>query len=78
MDSIINGVTCIKGEVSSIMTLMRLNTRWSQESGKTKNSQEYSSADDDSIVQSFRRLNEYLEGIYDLREVDCVMYVNML
>ena len=27
------------------------------------------------LIQSFRVLNEYLEGIYDLREVDCVSYI---
>ena len=61
----INGVMCIKGEIHSIMTLMRLNTRWS---GRD--------VDEGPLVQSFRRLNEYLEGIFDLREVDCVMYIS--
>jgi hypothetical protein len=27
------------------------------------------------MVLAFRRLNEYLEGIFDLRELDCVMYI---
>lgn len=72
MDGGINGVTCIKGEIHSIMTLMRLNTRWSQVS---KTARDTSYGDEDSLVQSFRKLNEYLEGYYDLRDVDCVMYI---
>jgi hypothetical protein len=36
---------------------------------------EVSYAEEDSLTQPFRRLNEYLEGIFDLREVDCVMYI---
>lgn len=71
MDCNINGVTCIKGEIHSIMTLMRLHTRWSQ----TKLNRDVSYEEDDALVQSFRRLNEYLEGLFDLREVDCVMYI---
>ena len=72
MDGGINGVTCIKGEIHSIMTLMRLNTRWSQVS---KTARDTSYGDEDPLVQSFRKLNEYLESFYDLREVDCVMYI---
>lgn len=72
MDSNINGVTCIKGEIHSIMTLMRLNTRWSQ---VNKVARDTSYSEEDSLVQSFRKLNEYLEGFYDLRDVDCVMYI---
>ena len=32
--------------------------------------------EENSIVRSFRELNEYLEGIFDLREVDCVVYLS--
>eukprot|EP00598_Pedospumella_elongata_P013760 CAMPEP_0185002670 /NCGR_PEP_ID=MMETSP1098-20130426/74457_1 /TAXON_ID=89044 /ORGANISM="Spumella elongata, Strain CCAP 955/1" /LENGTH=48 /DNA_ID= /DNA_START= /DNA_END= /DNA_ORIENTATION= len=48
------------------MTLMRLNTRWSQVS---KTARDTSYGDEDPLVQSFRKLNEYLESFYDLREV---------
>lgn len=72
MDNNINGVTCIKGEIHSIMTLMRLNTRWSQVNRVARDT---SYSEEDPLVQSFRKLNEYLEGFYDLREVDCVMYI---
>jgi brefeldin A-resistance guanine nucleotide exchange factor 1 len=51
---------------------MRLNTRWSH---AAKMGREVSYAEEDSLTQPFRRLNEYLEGIFDLREVDCVMYI---
>ena len=71
MDNIINGVTCIKGEISSIMTLMRLNTRWSGHD----DIRYYGYHDEDPLVLAFRRLNIYLEGIYDMREVDCLMCV---
>ena len=73
MEAIINGVTCIKGEISSIMTLMRLNTRWSGQAGAGRRSDGYH--DEDPLVLAFRRLNMYLEGIYDMREVDSVVYL---
>ena len=72
MDSI-NGVTCIKGEISSIMTLMRLNTRWANNTSRDLLSDGYQ--DDDDLMQAFRHLNAYLEGIFDLREVDLVEYL---
>jgi len=72
MEAIINGVTCIKGEISSIMTLMRLNTRWSGQAGRRSDGYQ----DEDPLVLSFRRLNMYLEGIYDMREVDSVIYLS--
>lgn len=68
----INGVTCIKGEIHNIMTLLRLSTRWLTHS---RFSGELLIQDENPIVRSFRRLNEKLEGIYDLRMVDCVDYL---
>jgi hypothetical protein len=70
----INGVNCIKGEIHSIITLMRLNTRWSQQSRLSQGSN--FNNDQNPIIKSFRTLNEYLEGIFDLREVDCVVYLS--
>lgn len=71
MDSV-HGVTCIKGEIHSIMTLMRLSTRWSH----AKHQVDVTIYQDENpLVKSFRRLNEYLEGMFDLNEVDCVMYI---
>jgi hypothetical protein len=32
--------------------------------------------DENSLVQSFRRLNEYLEGTFNLFQVDCVMFLH--
>ena len=61
MEYTINGVSCIKGEVSSIMTLMRWNEGVESSDG---------------LIHSFRRLNEALEGVYDLREVECVTYID--
>ena len=79
----VNGVSCIKGEIHSLVTLMRLHTRWSQKqrgsSGSSSSmisSMSASYRDENSIVRSFRKLNEYLEGIFDLREVDCVVYLS--
>ena len=31
---------------------------------------------EDPLAESFRRLNEHLEGVYDLRDVDCVSYIS--
>jgi brefeldin A-resistance guanine nucleotide exchange factor 1 len=74
---VINGVSCIKGEIHSIMTLMRLNTRWSQPSrNNSHNMDDLLIQDENPCVKSFRRLNEYLEGIFDLHEVDCMMYIS--
>jgi hypothetical protein len=70
----INGVNCIKGEIHSIITLMRLNTRWSQQSRLSQGT--HSNNDQNPMIKSFRTLNEYLEGIFDLREVDCVVYLS--
>jgi brefeldin A-resistance guanine nucleotide exchange factor 1 len=69
----VNGVTCIKGEIHSLMTLMRLNSRWA---APTRFSRELLIYDESTLVQSFRRLNEYLEDTYDLRDVDCVAYLD--
>ena len=71
MDSI-NAVCCIKGEIHSIMTLMRLNTKWAKHK---LYSREAISPEESSLVQSFRVLIEYLEGMFDIRDVDCVMYI---
>ena len=68
----INGVTCIKGEVHNIMTLLRLNTRWA---APARFSGELLIQNESPLIRSFRRLNERLEGIYDLRSVDCVSYL---
>ena len=71
----INGVSCIKGEIHSIVTLMRLNTRWSQQSRSSEGAA-VSSSEENPIIKSFRKLNQYLEGLFDLREVDCVVYLS--
>lgn len=76
MDRVINGVTCIKGEIHSVLTLIRLNTIWSQLGNRlTNDTIGIEKEKEIPFVQSFRRLNEYLECIFDLREVDCVMYI---
>ena len=75
----VNGVSCIKGEIHSLVTLMRLHTRWSQKQrsgGSSSSSMSSSYGEENSILRSFRKLNEYLEGIFDLREVDCVVYLS--
>ncbi len=68
----VNGVTCIKGEIHNIMTLLRLSTRWIPH---TRFNSELLSQDENPIVRSFRRLNEQVEGIFDLKTVDCVHYL---
>lgn len=74
---IIHGVPCIKGEIHSLITLIRLNTRWSTRSSshrrQTREASPYE--EEDALIQSFRRLNEYLEGLFDLQEVNCVSYI---
>eukprot|EP01031_Cornospumella_fuschlensis_P036420 gene36420-44180_t len=72
---IIHGVPCIKGEIHSLITLMRLNTRWSSRSTRRSSRENPNYEDEDKLIQSFRRLNEYLEGLFDLHEVDCVNYI---
>lgn len=72
---VINAVSCIKGEIHSIVTLMRLNTRWSQQ-GRLSDGVSTNTSDENPMIRSFRKLNEYLEGMFDLREVDCVMYLS--
>lgn len=68
----LNGVTCIKGEIHNITTLLRLNTRW----GSTARfSRELLILDESPLMQSFRHLNEQLEGIFNLRNVDCIIYL---
>jgi golgi-specific brefeldin A-resistance guanine nucleotide exchange factor 1 len=68
----INGVTCIKGEIHNIMTLFRLSTRWA---AHNRFSGELFIQDESPLIRSFRHLNEQLEGIYDLKMVDCVLYL---
>lgn len=69
------GVNCIKGEIHSIMTLMRLNTRWAYPNMRNNPRDSLFFQEESHFVQSFRKLNEYLEGIYDLNDVDCVIYL---
>jgi hypothetical protein len=70
----IDGVSCIKGEIHSIMTSMRLSTRWSNAKNvRTPNPYQDTES---PFVDSYRKLNEYLEGIFDLTEVDCVKYIS--
>lgn len=73
---LIHGVNCIKGETHALITLMRLNTRWANRSSRRSHKDSYYYYDDeDPFIQSFRQLNEYLEGLYDLEELDCVKYI---
>jgi golgi-specific brefeldin A-resistance guanine nucleotide exchange factor 1 len=55
-----------------MMTLMRLNTKWAKQIY-------YPSANlsqnENSLVQAFRTLIEYLGGMFDIGDVDCVMYI---
>jgi hypothetical protein len=71
MDSI-NAVSCIKGEIHGMLTLMRLNTKWAKHQiySRDANKQE-----ENELVQSFRVLIDYLGGMFDIRDVDCVMYI---
>ena len=76
MNMNVQGVTIIKSETHSIMTLMRLQTRWAQAKVRLGLGREaLLQQEEGPLVQSFRRLNEYLEGLYDLRGVDCVAYM---
>lgn len=69
---IILGVSCIKGEIHSLITSMRLNTRWSV---KKSYRQRDTYNEEDPLIENFQKLNIYLEGVLDLQEVDCVAYV---
>jgi len=69
-------VACIKGEVNAITTVMRLNTRWSTKGRSAFSSKTNQKREDHALMAAFRRLNEYLEGHYDIDTVDCVMYVH--
>ena len=68
-----NGVTCIKGEIHSILTIMRLHTKWSNTARFPRKANMEN--EENALLQPFRRLNEYLEGTFNLREVDCVQYI---
>ena len=59
----INGVTCIKGEIHSILTLMRLQS---------------TSSSTETLRHAFHRLSETLEGKYFLSELNCVLYLGKL
>lgn len=69
----IDAISCIKGEIHSVMTSMRLSTRWSN----TKNSSTKGSdfQEESPFVNSFRKLNEYLEGIFILDDIEVVLYI---
>ncbi len=69
----VNAVLCIKGEIHSLITSIRLNSRWSMQPARL--SRDSSHNDDSNPINAFRRLNEYLEGLYDLEKVECVSYV---
>jgi hypothetical protein len=56
----INGVTCIKGEIHSLLTLMRLHSH---------------NSSSETLRDSFRTLSERLEGKYILPELNCVLYL---
>jgi len=67
------GVSCIKGEIHSLLTLLRLHTKWATNSNR---SSDYAMNEESDLIVAFRNLNEYLEGYYDLKEVDCVNYIH--
>lgn len=75
----LNGVNCIKGETNAISILIRLQTRWSNKASRRSSTSNRDnliiSDDDDSLVLIFRQLNEYMEGLFDLKEIDCVTYI---
>lgn len=85
----LNGVNSIKGEINAILTLLRVNTRWSSAGGKIRNTTnanhrvdkkpsqniDYDSLDENPLVGPFRKLNRYLEGIYEITLVDTVSYI---
>jgi golgi-specific brefeldin A-resistance guanine nucleotide exchange factor 1 len=60
------------GEVHNIMTLLRLNSRWAS---LGRFSRELLIQDESLFIRSFRELNDQLEGIFDLKEVNCVTYL---
>jgi hypothetical protein len=84
----LNGVSSIKGEINSILTLMRLNTRWANNKVRINNhrladnnipritEQDQDLFDENPLVSPFRKLNRYLEGVYDLMNVDIVAYIS--
>ena len=55
------------------MTLMRIHTRWAQHGRGALH--EAAQQDENPLVKAFRHLNEYLEGLFDPHEVDCVTYI---
>lgn len=54
------------------MTLLRLNSRWAN---LEKFSREFLIQDDSIFIRSFRELNDQLEGIFDLKGVNCTSYL---
>lgn len=70
----LQGVNCIKGEIHSLITLLRLNTRWSGKSNG-RSMKNGLLVEEDPVTDNFRELNEYLDGHFDLQNVDCVKYV---
>ena len=72
----IDGVSCIKGEVHSLLTSMRLTTRWNSSSLRNPRSAQKDTEIKSPFVTSFRNLNEYLSGIFDIADVDCVRYIS--
>lgn len=72
---LIHGVSCIKGEIHSIITLMRLNTRWSTNKTFMRPTRDSFFGEEEPLIENFRKLNTYLEGVCDLQDVDSVTYV---
>jgi hypothetical protein len=70
-----NGVACIKGEIHATITLIRLNTRWSSRYLRKSGRDGGLFEEEDVFIQKFRNLNEYLEGLFELEDVDCVKYI---
>ena len=70
---VIDTVSCIKAEINNVTTLLRLNTKWS---GNQRYLNSIQAKEEESLVNQFRSLNEYLEGLFNISDIDCVRFRN--
>jgi golgi-specific brefeldin A-resistance guanine nucleotide exchange factor 1 len=92
MESMIfNGLNIIRGEIYSMLTLIRGSSRWSAKIVRTTSSVKLSSSDkvipsnpflqgnaidDVPIAQSLLVLIRYMDGIFDLTDIDMDLYIS--
>lgn len=71
----IYGVNCIKGEVHSLMTLLRWSSRWVGSSSNLPASIDAGNSKHSTIISEFGELSDNIKDVFDLHNLNCCVYL---